>query len=220
MATAGRMATSTDAALLTLAQWFSPAFPVGAFSFSHGLERLVSDGAVTSAAAVRGWLEVVLEQGAGRNDLLLLAEAWRGGDLVEADALARALAPSAERLVETAEQGEAFVRTVNAVWGLDLPPLSMPVAVGAAARACALPLDAVARMYLQAMAANLVGAAVRIVPLGQTEGQVLLHGLAPLVERVAAAALEQPLESLGGAAFAADIASLRHETQYSRIFRS
>ncbi|MCB1341609.1 MAG: urease accessory protein UreF [Pseudooceanicola sp.] len=220
MATAGPMATPTDAALLTLAQWFSPGFPVGAFSYSHGQDWLVSTGALHSAAGVQTWIARVLTEGSGRNDLILLAQAWKGGDLSELDGLARALVPAAERLTETGEQGEAFVRTVNAVWGLDLPPLAYPVAVGAAARALDLPLEPTARMYLHAFAAALTSAAVRAIPLGQTEGQAIVHALSPLVDRLCRDDLHAPLDALGGAVFAADIAAMNHETQYSRMFRS
>lgn len=210
----------TDAALLTLAQWFSPAFPIGAFSFSHGLDWVISAGQLRSAAAVERWIAHVLAQGSGRNDLIFLAHAWRGEDPAGLDTLARALAPSAERLTETAEQGASFVRAVNAVWSLDLPPLVYPVAVGSAARACSLPLEATARMYLHAFAAALTSAAVRATPLGQTEGQAILAATSTLIDRLCKDALDAPLDDLGGAVFAADIASMNHETQYSRMFRT
>lgn len=213
----------TTAALLTLAQWFSSSFPVGAFSYSHGLEWAVQAGDVRDVDAFQSWLTEAIQHGAGRNDLILLTQAYRAETtdaLLETDALARAFSPSAERLLETGQQGAAFTRTVSDIWGLDLPDLSFPVAVGAAARAQRIPLDPTARLYLQAFAANLTFAAIRLVPLGQTEGQRCLAGLARLIIRIADAALQQTVDDLGSSAFLIDIASMRHETQYSRIFRS
>ncbi len=226
MATGGPIPMTTELpapSLLILAQWFSPAFPIGAFSFSHGLEAMVQSGAVTEAAAFRGWIDTVLHHGAGRSDLILMAAAFRADSaaaLQEVDAEAQALAASAERLTETEEQGRSFVRTINQVWDTELPPLCYPVAIGAAARACGLPLAPVAQMYLHALVSNLTSAAIRLVPLGQTEGQAIIRALAPLCETLSHSALEQPLDAIGNCAFLADIASMQHETQYSRMFRS
>ncbi len=227
MATDGPIPMTTEALspndLLTLAQWLSPSFPVGAFSYSHGLEWSVDTGEVTNANSFATWLATVIEQGAGRTDLILLAAAYRAGsrgELAEVDALARALACSAERLLETEQQGAAFAHTASAIWRLNLPELAFPVAVGAAASSQGVPLDPTARMYLQAFASNLVSAAIRLIPLGQTEGQACLGGLATLINRTADIALGQSLDGLGSSAFLVDIASMCHETQNSRIFRS
>ena len=218
MVSAAPMAMNTDPGLI-LAQWFSPAYPVGGFAYSHGLETAIAEGVVRDRAALQAWLEGVLAQGSGRTDAILLAAAHRG-EIAEADALARALAPSAERLRETVLQGEAFARTTAAIWGIALPPLAYPVAVGAAARALALPVEATARHYLQGFAGNLVSAAVRLVPLGQTEGQTCLAALAPLCARLAAETSDGDLDETGGAAFLSDIAAMRHETLHVRLFRS
>ncbi|MGV6847728.1 MAG: urease accessory protein UreF, partial [Marinibacterium sp.] len=113
------MDTLTDTDLLTLAQWLSPAYPVGGFAYSHGLEGLVAEGAVADAAGFRGWLEGVLRHGAGRSDAILLVAAYRAAAppaLADIDALARALAPSRERLMETDLQGAAFAEITDAVW--------------------------------------------------------------------------------------------------------
>jgi urease accessory protein len=210
-------------ALLTLAQWFSPSFPIGAFSYSHGLEWLVHSGAVHDADSFEAWIVDVVRQGAGRTDLIMLAQAYDTPhivDLIELDALARALSPSAERLLETSQQGAAFVRTIVDVWSLNLPTLSLPVAIGVAAKAMRLPLHATARLYLHSVASNLVAAAIRLVPLGQTEGQKCLSDLSPLINETADTALRQNIDDIGSTAFAVDIASMCHETQYSRMFRS
>ena len=210
-------------AMMTLAQWFSPSFPVGAFSFSHGLEWLVETGEIDNAGHFLEWLEDILKHGAGRNDVLFLGAAWRAEDaaaLAGIDELARAMAPSRERLLETVELGGSFLRTVNSVWACDLPELCYPVAVGAAARACDLPLELTARMYLHALASSLTSAAIRLVPLGQTEGQDCILRVTPLCERLCATELDQSLDSLGSSTFFSDIASMNHEIQYSRMFRS
>lgn len=210
-------------ALLTLAQWFSPGFPVGAYSYSHGLEWAVQTGEVQGAEDFRNWLTDVLRFGAGRNDLILLAAAYRAvtrSELTEIDALARALSPSAERLLETAQQGAGFARTASAIWGLDLPDLTYPVALGSAAKALAIPIEPTAQLYLHAFAANLTSAAIRLIPLGQTEGHGVLAALAPVCIRIVDGALQQSLDDLGSTAFLVDVSSMRHETQYSRMFRS
>jgi urease accessory protein len=208
--------------LLTLVQWLSPSYPVGAFAYSHGLEAAVQEGEVADAADFGDWLAGVLEHGAGRSDAILLASAY-GADadgLGELNTLARALAPSAGRLLETDQQGQAFSRTTTAIWNTKLPDLAYPVAVGAAAARLGVPLGETLRLFLHAFASNLTSAAMRLVPLGQTEGQRVLHGLAPLCGRLADDAQSLGPDDIGSCGFAADIASMRHETGYSRIFRS
>lgn len=224
MITATVMTTrmSTDP-ILTLAQWLSPAYPVGAFTYSHGLEALVDCGTVHDAASFSHWLQDTLVHGAGHNDVILLAAAYKADDLsalTEADNLARALAPSAERLLETDQQGSAFVRTASAIHDLDLTQLTYPVAVGRAARLQDLPLPETARFFLHAFAANLTSAATRLVPLGQTEAQSVLTALTSLCQSIADQAITEPLSAIASTTFASDIASMRHETQYSRLFRS
>lgn len=211
------------AALLTLTQWLSPAFPTGAFAYSHGLERVVAEGKVTDAATLQAWLEGILRHGAGWQDAVLLAVGLRdGADLDALDALARALAPSAERLRETLDQGQAFARTVSALTGQTLPPRPLPVALADAVdrAALALPPALVIALYLQAFTGNLTTIAVRHVPLGQTEGQSVLARLAPLLTALAARAAGATLDDLGGAALAAELAAFEHETQDIRIFRT
>jgi len=210
------------AALLTLTQWLSPAFPVGAFSYSHGLEWAVEAGEVTDAPSFQDWLAAILNDGAGRNDAILLVAAYRahGTALPEINALSRALAPSRERLMETGQQGAAFANTASDIWPVSLPGLTYPVAVGAAARAMGLPLAQTLAMYLHGFAGNLTSAAIRLVPLGQTAGQAVLAALAPVCSEIAEQAQAQTLDDLGSCAFMADIASMKHETQYTRLFQS
>jgi urease accessory protein len=209
----------SDAAL-TLMQWLSPAFPVGAFAYSHGLEQVIADGLVTDADTLHGWLEALVSSGSGRADAILLAAAYGATDPAPVDQTARAFAASAERLRETTLQGAAFCQTAQAVWGVQIAGLTYPVAVGTAARLMQVPLDQSLKLYLHAFASNLVSAAQRALPLGQTDGQRLLARLAPCLILTAEAAMLLRLDDLSSSTFAADIASMRHETLEPRIFRS
>ncbi|KNG94911.1 urease accessory protein UreF [Pseudaestuariivita atlantica] len=211
------MPTTTD--LLTLQQWLSPAYPLGSFAYSHGLETEIAEGRVTDAAALRNWLEGVLRHGAGRSDAILIRVAASGA-AAEADAMARVLVPSAERLKETLDQGAAFQRTTAAIWGGEADALTFPVAFGAALARLCMPVSLGVALYLQAFASNLVSAAVRLVPLGQTEGQEVLAALSPLCDRIAGETEGAGLDDIGSAAFLADIASMRHEALDVRVFRT
>lgn len=227
---------SREAALVRLMTWLSPAFPVGAFTYSHGLEWAVDDGTVTDEMTLLAWLTQVLSHGAGRSDAILLASAYRAviaersEDLSSIAELAYALQPSKERRLESGAQGRAFVQAISDTWGAPTlvalaearkpDPVAYAVALGVAAADHHLPLNATVEAYLAAFAANLVSAAVRAVPLGQTAGQRVIRDLAPVTAAVAAEALSAGLDDIGGAALRADIASMAHETQYTRLFRS
>jgi urease accessory protein len=211
----------TDHALLSLVQWLSPAFPTGAFACSHGLEQVITDGQVHDSATLTNWLIEILTLGTGRQDAILLAHALdEDADHDALSDMARALAPSLERLTETLDQGAAFARTVAALTGQDRPPRPLPIAVGAAAGALGLPKAQVIALYLHAFASNLVSVAVRFVPLGQTDGQRVLATLHPLIGQIANDAAQASLDDIGTASFAADIAAMRHETLAVRIFRT
>jgi urease accessory protein len=193
---------------------------VGAFTYSHGFEAAIAVGAIRDAETLEAWIEDTLEHGAGRTDAILLAHACREPvDEGIAD-LARALAPSAERLVETEAQGTAFAATTAAAWGPAMPPAPYPVAVGRAAGHHGLGAEETAALFLHAFAANLVSAGIRLIPLGQTEGQQVLARLASLIRRIAAEAAVAPLDAVGSACVLGDIAAMTHETQNVRLFRS
>ena len=207
--------------LLRLVQWLSPAFPTGGFAYSHGLEWVIDAGEVTSAGTLKDWLTQILQGGAGRQDAILLAHALDpGADLDTLCDLARALAPSAERLSETCEQGAAFARATTALLGLDLAARPLPVAVGQAARHLHLPKSDVIALYLHAFTANLVSAAVRFVPLGQTEGQQVLQSLHPVITNLATECATAPLADIATNTLRADLAAMRHETLDVRIFKT
>ncbi len=209
-----------------LLTWLSPAFPTGGYAYSHGLEWAVETRDAHDEGSTAAWLADVLQHGAGRTDAILLRHAHRA-DTVDALAavqeIAAASQPCAERRAETLAQGTAFAIAAR-VWGAPLlaalPDAAYPVAVGALGAAHGVTEDDAATGLLHAFAANLVSAAVRLVPLGQTAGLRILAGLAPLIATIAADTAHAALDDIGGACFRSDIAAMRHETQYTRLFRT
>ncbi|WP_032917233.1 urease accessory protein UreF [Mesorhizobium erdmanii] len=218
----------SNIALLRLMVWLSPAFPVGGFAYSHGLERAVHDGLVADAGGLVRWLETLVEMGSGWNDAVLFAESWRrarhGGDLGEVAALAEALAGSRERHTETMLQGAAFLKAATAWSNPVLARLPAEcaycTAVGAIAGGNVIALQDALCAFLQAFFSNLVQAAIRLGVVGQSEATALLAGFEPLALSTAARASRSTLDDLGGCAFVSDVMAMKHETQYSRLFRS
>ncbi|TNC65969.1 urease accessory protein UreF [Rubellimicrobium roseum] len=208
--------------LLTLARWLSPAFPTGAFAWSHGLEQAVGDGTVRDAGTLEDWLDAVLRHGAGRTDAILIGAAHRAkeADLPALAELATALAPSRERRAEAAQQGAAFATTLRALHGWDLPDAPFPVTLGRAARLGGLPARPVAEMALQGFVTTLTQAAQRLMPLGQTAAQGVILRLAPPCAAVAAEGMGLSPDDIGSCALAVDLCSMRHEGLEPRIFRS
>lgn len=223
MATATLTATTMQTEqLLTLAQWLSPAYPTGGFAWSGGLEAVIAEGTLSDGAGLARWLEDYLQAGPGWSDAVLLAAAWHvdPGALPELADLAAALGPSARRRAETLEQGAAFAAVTRAAWGIDLPDMAYPVAVGRAAALAGLPLEPVLSVFLHAVLSNQVAAAQRLMALGQTEAQTRLAGLAPVIADVAARAAPGDLDRLGTGAPMIDIAGMRQEALPVRVFRS
>lgn len=216
----------TEARLLRLLTWLSPAFPVGSFGYSHGLETAIREGVVTDVRALTGWIASLLECGSGWTDAVLVKAAWTAvtaedhAALDQIAELAEALAPSLERRRETMAQGEAFLTAV-AAWSP--PPIlhaPYPVALGAAAGAACLPLAPALTAWLHAFAANLVSVAVRAIPLGQSDALQVIAALEPVILRTASRAAESTLDDLGSASLISDIAAMRHETLDGRLFGS
>jgi urease accessory protein len=205
------MDESEAAALYRLMTWLSPAFPVGAFSYSGGIEWAVEAGDIGNAASLRDWLAAMLADGSGFCDGVFLAHASR------------------ERQLETSAQGRAFIDIARAAWncdGLDAliagcdGAIVYPVAVGIVGSVHAIPLAPSMHAFLHAVVSNWISAGARLIPLGQTDSQRVLAQLEPVVAATAARALAASLDDLGSATFRADLAGLRHETQYTRLFRS
>jgi urease accessory protein len=231
----GGMTADKAATLYRLMTWLSPAFPVGAFSYSSGIEWAVEAGDITDAASLLDWLAAMLAEGSGFCDGVFLAQTHQAvsrhddAALREIAELAAAFVPSRERQLETTTQGRAFIEIARSAWsceGLDDMiaacdgPIVYPVAVGLVSAAHAIPLAPAMHGFLHALVSNWISAGSRLVPLGQTDSQRVLAALEGVVVVTAKRALESSLDDLASATFRSDLASLRHETQYTRLFRS
>jgi urease accessory protein len=229
------MSASQAAALYRLMTWLSPSFPVGAFSYSSGIEWAVEAGDIGDRATLQAWLGCMLTIGPGFCDGVFLVHVHRAacsGDdamLAEIAELASAFAPSRERLLETSAQGRAFMEAAHSAWNtasLDRlaaccgSDIVYPIAVGIVSAAHGIALAPTVHAFLHALTSNWISAAARLVPLGQTDSQRVLARLEPAVAETASRALQASLEDLGSATLRADLASMRHETQYTRLFRS
>jgi urease accessory protein len=231
----GALSADEGAALYRLMTWLSPAFPVGAFSYSSGIEWAVEAGDIVDAASLQDWLSAMLTEGAGFCDGVFVAHTHRAATAGNAAALrdiaelASAFVPSRERQLETTTQGKAFIEIARSAWSCEaLAPLIAacdgaivyPVAVGLVSAAHDIPLAATMHGFFHALTSNWISAGARLVPLGQTDSQRVLAALEAVVVATGRRAMQASLDDLGGATFRADIAGMRHETQYTRLFRS
>jgi urease accessory protein len=228
------MTGAEAAALYRLMTFLSPAFPVGAFSYSSGIEWAVEASDITDAASLRDWLSAMLVDGSGFCDAVFVAQAHRAMNLDDMAALrelaelAAAFVPSRERQLETTTQGKAFIEITRAAWncnGLDdavaqCDTIIYPIAVGLVSAAHGIPLASALHAFLHALVSNWISAGSRLIPLGQTDSQRVLAALEHVVAATAARARAASLDDLGSATFRADLAGLQHETQYTRLFRS
>jgi urease accessory protein len=231
MLTATIMSTDTGA-LYRLLAWTSPAFPTGAFSYSHGLEAAAADGAVHDRATLEAWIAATVAHGSGRVDADILRDAWRAASVSDDAALAEvnrrgvAYRATAELALESSQQGAAFAAAYGAAWGgsggsHEPDHMACHAAIfGAAASRAGIILEDALTAYLLAFAANLMSAGLRLGIVGQTDGQRILAAMEPVVAAAVAASLTREPEDFGSATFALDLASMAHETLYSRLFRS
>ena len=228
----------SQAALLRQQSWFSPAFPTGSYSYSHAIEWAVEAGQVHDRKSLVDWLEADLCYGSGRNEAIFFIEAWRSAAdddcemLLEIAELAAAFRSTSEFALETSQQARACVATLRRVWPDSLierlselvsdlriaPVLSVVLGVRAAREK--IPATLALPAFLQSYLANLVTAGVRLIPLGQTDGQLGIAELEPAVLAVVAQAGQATIHDLGSAGFMVDLASASHENQYTRLFRS
>jgi len=234
-----------DAALYRLLTWASPAYPTGAFSYSHGLEWAVEAGSVRGVADLLGYTEAALARGGGWIDAVLFAQTWRaatiGGpdthpqhgewqELDECFELAGAFRGGAETALESRQQGAAFLQVTRRAWPHPLldsfakrwgeRPIAHCAAVALACAAHGIAVRPALQAYLHAFAANLVSAGARLIPLGQSDAQIAIARLAPVIEAIVTHALQRPVDDLGTAVPLMELGSLLHETQYTRLFRS
>ena len=215
----GTEMTATPAEhLLILQNWFSPAFPVGAFSYSGGLETAIARGAVHDRDSLADWLTVSLLNGTAFTDTVCLRAALAGGEVND---LCLALCAGAERYQETTELGAAFANVMRETQDIDLPEgLAYPVAVGLAARALGLAPQTTLAAFLQGFCINQISVAVRAVPIGQMEGQSCLRSLMPVIERALETVMVTSPDEMGSFALAGDLCALEHETAEQRIYRT
>jgi urease accessory protein len=217
--------------LLRLQSWLSPSFPIGAYSYSHGVEGAIESALVRDAETLTDWIGGLLRFGTGRNDAILLSEASRLALEDDAEGLAQlsefslALIPTSELRLEATAQGTAFLKTVSAawpeIWRVDLPSSpSLPIAYGAVIAAAGISPDLAGPLFLQAFVHNLVSAAVRAVPLGQTDGQRAVAALEQVVDSVWRESRRSGIDDIGSAALMAEWSSLQHEAMDGRLFRS
>jgi urease accessory protein len=231
-------AMRTEAVLFRLLSWNSPAFPVGAFSYSHGIERAVEAGGINDAKSLERWIDAILAHGGGRNDAILFACASRAAAakdwtaLGEAAQWAAALRPTGELAAESVLQGEAFLVAIASAWRTPeieaveqalratARRIALPIAAGGVAGAAGLPLGMSLAAYVHAFVANLISAGLRLIPLGQSDGQRVLASLEAAIASLLQSVHGLGLDDLGGAALMVEISSMQHETQYTRLFRS
>lgn len=214
--------------LQKLLTWLSPAFPVGAFAWSAGLETAIVAGTVHDRATTQAWIEGLLDHGAIRTDAILFAHAHRAAnDSAALRALADlslALTPARERHDETTITGSAFV-TASKAWPTpvisNLPdPCPYPIAVGAIAAGHGIALEGALPAFLTATIHGQVSVAVRLVPIGQSDGLAIMAALEGSIAAMAGLCQHAALDDIGSVAYAADIAQMAHETLTTRIFRS
>ena len=208
-----------------LSALFSPSFPIGAFSYSHGLEAAIAASLVVNTRTAEKWIKTCLVSGSGRNDAIIFAHAWRAepDKREELNEIAFALCASAERDQEMRELGASFRDIATRVYRVsvtDMQSMAYPVMAGVATRQlhCELLLSLV--FFLQSFANNLISVAVRAVPLGQSEGQGILYRLIPWIEQLANETINASLDQIGGHAFLADHMAIKHETMETRIYRT
>jgi urease accessory protein len=220
--------------LYKLTAWLSPAFPVGAYTYSHGLEFAVESELVRDRASLADWTTRIVVQGSGQVDAVLFRDAWQASHerdsarLRELVQIAAAFRGTREMALESSAQGEAFMLAVRNAWHVELldmlepeaPPIAYPVALGAVCGREQIPIEVALQAFLQAFVANLVSAGVRLIPLGQTDGQRVMAQLEDTVQRAVVRALRTPLEEVGTSTPMVDWTSMRHETQHTRLFRS
>lgn len=217
--------TSIDPRLLQLA---SPALPVGAYSYSQGLEAAVASGTVRDGAGAARWIGDVLEFSVARLEAPLLARmvaAWQRDDRAAVQSwneLFLASRETAELRAETVQMGFSLDRLLAGlgVGGTGLEEPSYPCAYARAVAAWELDGRQALVAYLWSWLENQVMAALKCVPLGQTEAQAILLDLGGCLGGLAGRALVMEEEALANFAPGLALAASRHETQYSRLFRS
>ena len=214
------MHTPTDSKLITLMQWLSPAFPIGGFAYSHGLEWAINKGYVSNREELQKWISDLLEYGSLKNDAILINLVLQGSDPKEINELAMALCPANERLSETKLQGGAFCKIMGDVWNLEIDNLTLPIALALAAKNESIDQNLVVPAYLHSLWSNLISGAIRLVPIGQTDGQKTLRELSPLFLFSFRAVAKSEIDDLVSTCFLSDVSAMQHEYLQPRVFKT
>jgi urease accessory protein len=225
--------TLTHSHFLAILQLASPALPVGAYSYSEGLEMLIENGTITNVENLQYWLKSELVYGSIRLDVAVMVRGFHAVQLGDLEALKRwnlwlsAARDTEELRAASWQMGRSLMQLLG-----KLEPEILPVvnAVGypgnyaiAFAIACAhwdINIQAALLAYLHSWANNLITAGIKLIPLGQTAGQELLMGLQPLLTSTVGEILTMADDDLGCCNWGLSLASMQHETQYTRLFRS
>ena len=210
----------TDLEFMTVMQWMSPAFPIGAFAYSHGLEWAIDKGHVSNGEKLQKWITDLLEYGSLRTDAIFISLILRGHDVRKMNELSMALCPAGERLLETKLQGSAFAKVIEDVWQQDIGELSLPIAVALASKNQSIEQDLILPAYLHAFCSNLISAAIRLIPIGQTEGQRIMLELYQTISDLVQTASESEIDDLNSACFFSDVSAMEHEYLQPRIFKT
>ena len=210
----------TDLKFMTVMQWMSPAFPIGAFAYSHGLEWAIDKGHVSNGEKLQKWITDLLEYGSLRTDAIFISLILRGRDVRKMNELSMALCPAGERLLETKLQGSAFAKVIEDVWQQDIGELSLPIAVALASKNQSIEQDLILPAYLHAFCSNLISAAIRLIPIGQTEGQRIMLELYQTISDLVQTASESEIDDLNSACFFSDVSAMEHEYLQPRIFKT
>lgn len=218
-----------------LQTWFSPSYPVGAYTYSHGLENAFETEHISNVTEAVDWISDIISQGNGMADAVFLAEAYKAASLnddaklIKIAEYATAFCGTTELRLESESQGAAFLEIIqnaetnSELWKLNSMwqgPYPYAVVVGAAGGAAAIELDLLITAFLHGFVSNMSSALVRIVPFGQTDGQRIISALAPIVAQTAKLALNTAYQELITSTMMVDLTSMQHETQYTRLFRS
>jgi len=201
-------------------QWLSPAFPIGGFAYSHGLEWAINKGYVSNREELQKWISDLLEYGSLKNDAILIKLVLQGSDPKEINELAMALCPASERLSETQLQGGAFCKIMREVWSLEIDDLTLPIALALAAKNESIDQNLVVPAYLHSFCSNLISVAMRLIPIGQTDGQKTLRELSPLISDSVRAVAKSNKDDLGSACFLSDVSAMQHEYLQPRVFKT
>ena len=210
----------TELKFMTVMQWMSPAFPIGAFAYSHGLEWAIDKDHVSNGEKLQKWITDLLEYGSLRTDAIFISLILRGHDAKKMNELSMALCPAGERLLETKLQGSAFAKVIEDVWQKDIGELSLPIAVALAAKNQSIEQDLILPAYLHAFCSNLISAAIRLIPIGQTEGQRIMLELYTTISDLVQTASESEIDDLNSACFFSDVSAMEHEYLQPRIFKT